>query len=78
MISAVVVFLLALSWQAEANLLRGNFFTPLHNDEHPCVAENLKVDKKSSSSVKLEFAFIDNFSKNHPLCYFAGITPLHM
>eukprot|EP00095_Tigriopus_kingsejongensis_P012307 maker-scaffold2342_size16862-snap-gene-0.3 protein:Tk12307 transcript:maker-scaffold2342_size16862-snap-gene-0.3-mRNA-1 annotation:"protein jagged-1" len=31
-----------------ANFLRGGFFTPLKNDEHPCVAENLKMQQSAS------------------------------
>lgn len=34
---------LALSSVAQSSLIRVGLFTPLKNDEHPCVAENLKV-----------------------------------
>lgn len=32
-----------------ANSFRGSLFTPLKNDEHPCVAENLKVQTLTNS-----------------------------
>merc|ERR1711936_83731 len=44
---SIIVFLLAaattlFSGLAEANIVRASLFTPLKNDDHPCVAENLK------------------------------------
>ena len=45
MLSQVLVAL-ALNSVAQANLIRVGLFTPLKNDEHPCVAENLKARKK--------------------------------
>ena len=40
---SLVLAALALNSVAQANLIRVGLFTPLKNDEHPCVAENLKV-----------------------------------
>merc|ERR1712117_839289 len=43
---SIIVLLLAvattLSGLADANIVRASLFTPLKNDDHPCVAENLK------------------------------------
>ena len=41
--SSVFLTTLALISVAQASLIRVGLFTPLKNDEHPCVAENLKV-----------------------------------
>ena len=35
---------------SEASLIRANLFTPLKNDDHPCVAENLKVSEGGRSA----------------------------
>ena len=46
MMSPVVLFLVSAfigAASAMSNPMRANAFTPLKNDEHPCVAENLKV-----------------------------------
>ena len=39
----LILFVAFAASSSEANLIRGgSYFTPLKNDEHPCVAENLK------------------------------------
>ena len=45
--SYIILTILALNSVAQASLLRVGLFTPLKNDEHPCVAENLKVMLKN-------------------------------